>query len=305
MDNETPLQSKELEFSFAGDLPDRFNHLRHELDRKKVPPVSEIRHYDFSDGAILYAYPSAIRSLLEIYQSDVQNVIVTTHERPDASPSFSIRIYTDTEAVGILEIAPPADPQSESAYVLNQVDSGHNIDRPLSAEEVGRLLISMAVSPSDSADIDQARRSDATVASLDPRDPTIFYLLKHSLDTYANDFSTVARYNLTYDTPYDDTPLDVDLFVTNGSSGVECYDMTARSSYVEDGYASAFTISARCYSGMDYWDNQVAIQGTRTILTEDTNTTEAIDRTAATAYVSTVVEALANSPMKPSKPVRL
>ncbi len=308
MSHDIPLQKEvdslqtEVEFSLAGYLPDSFTRLRHKLDEVKFPPISELRRYDFSDGAILYAYPPEVRSLLEVYQSDVENVVITAHEQSKTPPSFSIRIYTD--AAGVLEIAPPTHADDESAYVLSQVDA-QSTNYPLTAQEVGQLLVSMAVSPSHSADIEQARRvNDTVVEPIDPRNPAIFYLLKHSLDNYTSESSTVARYALQYGTPFDDTPTDIDLFITQDSNGMECYDVTVRSSYVESGYASAFNISARCYSGEDSQDNQLTIQGTRDTFQNDVTTTEALDKTAAAAYVATIIEALADSPLVSSKSIQ-
>jgi hypothetical protein len=302
MDRETSLQQR-IEYSLAGDLPDYFARLRHKLDKMEFSPVSEVRHYEFSNGAILYAYPPEVRSLLEVYQSDVVCVTVTTHEQSGVAPTFSIRIYTDS--AGVLEIAPPMQPDSQSAFVLNQVEN-QNTDYPLTAQEVGQLLISMAVSPSNSADIDQARRAnDGVVEPLDPRNPSVFYLLKNCLDDYASESSAVARYALQYDTPYEDTVVDVDLFITQSSNGTDCYDVTISTSYTETGYASAFDISARCYSGADSQDNEFTIQANRTVFENDSSTFEPFDKTAATAYVASVIEALADSPLTLSKSIQL
>lgn len=297
------LREKEIEFSLANDLPEQFGRLSQELDKKKVSPVSEVHQYAFTQTAILYSYPPEVRALLDVYQSDVEKVAVTTHEGTAKAPIFSIRIYTDQ--AGILEIAPPTDQQSDAAYLLNQVGQETSVTWPLAADDVGNLLVSLALSPDDCAEIDRARASQAAITPLNPRDPSVFHLLKNSLDTYADEFSTVQRYKLSHVTPYEDTPLDIDFFVTKHSDGSECYDVTLESSYVEPGYASAFTISARCFSGKNCHNNEMTIQGTRRVIAGEDTVHESIGRTSATAFVGATLDTLANSVLAPTKQARL
>lgn len=291
--NYDPIQrDREIKLSLENELPEQFTHLRQQLDKKRVTPESEIHQYEFSEAAILYTYPPKIRELLNLYESNVEKTVVVINTKPEAPAYLSITIYTDT--IGIIEITSPEGLKTGASFKFDVIN-GPDLSARVEPEAVGNLLTSLALSPDDCTEIQQAKANNTATVPLDPRDPYILHLLKNSLDSQATSYSVVQQYKLTHTTPYNDAPLKTEITITKNSDGSECYDATFESYYIEDGYASTFLLSSRCFTDRNSEHNEITAHGSRRVLTADEMKTEQLDDTSVTAFAGSVITTLAGS----------
>lgn len=263
MSHEYFEQAAHTELSLIQDIPDQLDQLRHTIDQRNIRPVSEVCQYTYEGlSTLLYAYPDSIKLILDSFDARVDQVAVTLFTSKDTSQSIEITVHTDR--VGSFIIRSSAH-DNGSEFALTSTNESVVAPRTLTRESVSGLLINLAVSPSDHADIEQARRNMEEVTSPDPLDPTIFYLLKNTLDTYASSTRTVQQYQLTRGTTLEDESHDFEMHVTRESSGLEEYSVKLQSSYAEQGSTSAFLIEFQSTTGRKAEVDKVNIKGNLSI----------------------------------------
>lgn len=284
--------AKLAEIEQAADLTDHLGNLRREIDRQATPTVAEFSKYKFDKLAILYDYPEEIRELLNIYDSDVEEVSVTV-----GSQTLSPSIRVATSNIGIFEINTVKDESSESTYNLSLRASHIDFDeQEVSPESVGNLLVSMAMSSDASSYVDEVKRENKRIEKLDPRGPKTLFLIESNLAEQADFVQKVQQYQLEYETKDDASSLVLDLYVTTQNDGLECYDASLTGYESEDGYTCIFNISANCITLSD-GTFESSVQGSRTVSTIDGTKTHSLNRIIAGGYLNSAVSAMGKKPV--------
>lgn len=282
------------EIDIAADLSELFSDLSREFDKQHKTPESRVSNYSFRGECNFYLYPPIVREYMDLYDLSVDKVGVTVGKAVDHLPSVAIQVFLDSG--DMLELSTHRGQAVEEPFELTFFGESSRIPSKkytVAPQEVGQLLISMALPPSDSSEIERAKADRQPITSLNPRDTQILQLIENSLENQASFYENTQKFKTSYQTSVDNTVTDFSLISTQNSEGDSLYVASAQSSLTDKDAMCSYDISVVCNSLRSLNEiNEIIPQGTQTHTSIDGARSVLLSDGTVTSYMSAVVKAI-------------
>jgi len=285
--------ARNAEINLATDLIDQFSEFNRALDKQKLVPEVKVSEYTFQDSLSLYSYPPVVRDYLDLMHDTIEKVVITAQQPRETSPGITIQIHTTEKA--LIELTAASGTESDSPFRLRILNTGTPTNKTyeIDSNAVSHLLISMALPPTDNAEILKARGEHQTVVTLNPRDPQVLYLIENSLDNQAVSSCVTQKFEQEYPGAETDDPTHFTLVVVKNSRGDLMYDTTATSHAIDGDTISSYDISVHCtIYGDSHLSEDVLARGTQTRLSIDRSENMLLDQATVISYMSALIKRL-------------
>lgn len=295
MPNEVETFTHEAaEIDIAADLTELFADLTREFDIKGLVPESRVSTYSFRGECNFYSFPSIVREYIDLFNLSVDKVAINVGKTAKHLPGVAIQLFMDSG--DMLELSTHRDQKIEEPFGLTVIGDGHPVlsnKYTVTPYEVGQLLISMALPPSDASEIDRAKAERHPIAMLNPRDTQVLQLIENSLENQASFHETTQEFNMAYCTDVDNTVTDFSLISTKNSNGDTLYVASAKSNTTEKGTIYSYDISVVCNSLKSINDiNEIMSKGIQAQTSIDGARAARLSEGTVTSYMSAIAKAL-------------